>query len=247
MLSRILSPEVTIDQGRIALGGVVILFTLVIMLFSEVLNKGTRGTYEEKFGFGSWKNVPFYSALAGLLSGILAATGGYVWGEGYLFLYLANLGTVIGYISMQSIITDFPIHKVDRYMLRIGYIDTFFLTFIYLFTTYQGAAFNLFATPVMTTYIALFLIFMYSNIGASDIRAVVMFLPFFVAVHMTVALLSFLVVGIMIAVIMSITKIRLKDPTYAVPILPYLTVPYMILTPFLPLLVELIRIRTASL
>lgn len=241
MLNKVLFPEVIFDQGRIALGGVIIIFTLIVMLLSEALNKDTKNAYENEFGIGSWRSVPIYSSIAGLCGGILAATGGYIWGEGYLFLYLANFGSVLGYISMQSIITDFPIHRVDRYMLRIGYIDTLFLTFIYLTTTYHNEALTLFALPVITTYFALYLIFIFSSIGASDVRAMIVFLPFFVAVHMSIALLSFLAVGAIIAVIMTVTKIKNKNPKYSVPILPYLTVPYLILAPLLPLLVELIR------
>lgn len=241
MLNKIIFPEVILDQGRIALGGIIIIFTVAIMLLSETMNNDTKNYYEKEFGIGSWRNIPFYSSVAGILGGILAAIGGYIWGEGYLFFYLANFGTVLGYISMQSVITDFPIHKVDRYMLRIGYIDTFFLTFIYLFTTYQGQSFSFFSIPVITTYFALYLIFIFSNIGASDVRAIIVFLPFFVAVHMMIALLSFLAVGFIIAVIMTFAKIKRKNPKYSVPILPYLTIPYLILAPLLPLAVEIIR------
>ena len=242
MWNKVVIPEVSIDFGKIALGGVLIIFTLLILLLSETLNQEIRSAYQAKFGPTSWANVPLYSLLWGLGSGIISGIGGYVWADGYYFFYLCNFGAELGYISMQALITDSSLHKVDRYLLRIGYIDTAVLTFAYLTNTYRVAsAFQIFAMPVFITYFAFFFLFLYSKIGPSDIRAMVVFLPFVIALDMVIAIESFIAVGVFIAIIMEVKKRREKNPQLAVPILPYLTIPYMIGAPLLPLIIELSR------
>lgn len=225
------------------LASLIIAITLAAMSFSEKLNYKFKQDYEEEFGFGSWEKVFRGSLLMGAMSGVLGAMGGFSGSQGFFFYYFAVFGTVIGYISAQSIYTDFPMNRVDRYMLRIGYGITFILTFTMLLTSYdEWELFKVFAIPIAITYLVLFVLFFVSSIGASDMRAIIVFLPFIFAVHMSVGILSFLIVGLITTIFMSY-KIRVRgDRQYAIPILPYLTVPYIFLGPMMPIAIDIFRL-----
>lgn len=209
--------------------------TLLLLLCSEVFNSEVRVSYESKFGYGSWRSIPLLSLLTGLLSGLLSATGGYLLGGGHLFLYLANFGTVVGYVSMQSMITDPALHKVDRYLLRIAYFDTMVLTVFYLMNNFTGHDLVMRLLSSAALYGAFLFLFITSPIGPSDIRGMLIYMPFMLAVNVEFGTYAFLFVTGLTMVFMTIQKKRKSDPFYAVPILPYLIVPYMVIIPLLPI------------
>lgn len=220
-----------------------IIITLGLLSYSEKLNGAVKYDYEKEYGFGSWKSVHFKSLIVGAATGIVSTIGAATWNEQFLLTHLPIFGTVIGYIGMQANITDPALHKVDRYMLRIGYFINGILAISYLIKSYPNVStFGIYFSPIGITYIALFGLFIFSSIGASDIRAIVMFLPFLEAIDMTLAMVTFIGITILTVVLMTIQKWKRKDPMYAVPILPYLVVPYIFITPLLPLFIEMLRI-----
>lgn len=226
-----------------ALASIAIFITLAALSFSERLNYRVRNKYQEEFGYGSWRKVFNSSVLMGAMSGVLSAYGGFVGSDGFFFYYFAIFGTVIGYISAQAILTDFSLNYVDRYVLRIGYGITFLLTLQMLTSSYQDwEVFKLFAIPIGITYLILFAMFFVSPIGSSDMRAIIMFLPFVFATHMSVGIISFLIVSLITTGFMVYQKVIRKRVEYALPILPYLTVPYIFLAPMMPVSIDIYRI-----
>lgn len=242
MLTSLINSEAVISFGEAALASIVILVTLGLLAMSERVNSGVKDEYVKEFGPNSWDKVFLYSLLMGAASGSASAIGGFLWNESFLFYYLACYGTVIGYIGMQAIITDPALHKVDRYMLRIGYVITGTLTVMLLIQSYPNPqALKFFSLPILLTYVVLFLMFLFSNIGASDIRAIIVFLPFLEAAHMSLALITFFFVAALTMAFMMYKKWRTNDLSYAVPILPVLMVPYIFITPIFPLLLDVYR------
>lgn len=239
-------PEVTFDLEKILFGGIILLVTLYFLTRSEKFNFEIKRDYEDIFGWGSWrKNVYGYSVIGSLMGGFLAGYGAYIWSQNFYFYYFVSFGAVMGYIATQSILTDPSLHQVDRYMLRISYVITGFLTLLLILNSYQNmSAILAFAAPVLSTYLGLFILFLFSGIGASDIRAIVVFLPFLEAVHMPTAFISLVAVTVFITIFMTVKKVQTKNPRLAVPILPYLTVPYVIISPIIPLIVDLVRVMT---
>lgn len=245
MLARLIFPEVIVDWSMITSGGVLLLFSLMIMLFSETFDRETKSTYEKKLGVGTWLNVVLTSVFTGFLSGILSGIGGYIWGNGYYFFYLINFGTVIGYIGAQSYLTDALIYKVDRTVLRIAYLDTMILTILFMLNSYGNTSSILMnSIPVVLVYIALFLVFVFSSIGPSDVRGIIVVTPFLVAIDPIVGIGAFLLITGITMYFMTREKKAAKDPMLLVPILPYLTLPYIILIPFIPLFITLWRVQT---
>lgn len=228
-----------VDKIDIMSIGVISISSIAIMLLSEIFNTDTKNSYEEKYGKGSWKNVLIGSIFFGVVSGYLSGLGAGFSADKYLMLYLANFGTIVGYVSYQSIITDPALHKVDRYMLRIGYIDSLFLTILYLFKMYgNGEALLAFSIPIILIYVVLIVMFIFSSIGPSDVRAIAVFLPFIAAVNLSLSLFSLLIVTVITMIFMTYKKHKEHNPKYAVPILPTLMVPYMFLVPIFPLAIN---------
>ncbi len=245
MLAKILanlSPVLHLDFSKILIGGSLIIITIFILLLSEFYNKEVKNTYEFTVGVGSWYTVRTQSVMFSLASGLTSAYGGYIWGDGYYFSYLTIIGTILGYVSMQAVLTDYSLHLVDRYLLRISYMITLGLTFVYITNLYRTAeTLQVALTPVVIVYLALIGLFFFSSIGPSDIRAMLIFLPFLVAINIDIAAISFVFIGLAIAGIMKLKRIKNDNIISAVPILPYLTVPYMILIPFVPLIIDINR------
>lgn len=242
MLTNVLFPEITFNLDKILNGFSIIIISIFILLYSELLNSEIKNTYELNFGMNSWHSVRQNSIIVGICSGITAGIGSYIWNDGHYFYYLVNISTLLGYISMQAIMTDYSLHKVDRYLLRIAYIDTFLITTYSLLSQYKDLeALKMYATPVVVTYIALIILFFFSSIGPSDIRAMFVFLPYIVSINVDIAGISFIVVGLAIAIIMQVKKVKSKNKAQPIPILPYLTIPYIVLIPFIPLIIDINR------
>lgn len=224
---------------HISEGIATLMFTVFLLYLTGGFNRETKNAYEDKFGPMSWKPIPGLSVKWGLLSGLAAGVGGYGWGNGQYFVFLCSFGATLGFVSMQAWLTDNGIHKVDRYMLRVGYLITLGLTGVYLYERYKVPEVLIVnAIPVVLTYIGIVLLFLFSSIGPSDIRAIAVFLPLIVAFNPIFAAISFIVVLIFVGALVSYKQKISNDPKLAVPILPYLTMPYMVIAPFLPLLAK---------
>lgn len=234
-ISQVTFGNIRWDQIPIVI--IISLLTTLFMSMSELSNQAVKTKYNDTFGYNSWDTVFRNSFIISLLSGILAGITTSMVGDGHLTFYFTNITSVLGYISIQAIATDFNLKLVDRYMLRLGYFDTFLLTMSYLYFSYGTWQVRFyFFLPVAVSYLSLFLIFLFSRIGASDVRAIVVFLPFTAALHMALSVFMFIFVGLLTAVFMQIMKYKNHNPQYSVPILPFLTVPYMFLLPLYPLI-----------
>lgn len=221
-----------------------IVFTLIMLSMSEMANYRVKDVYQENFGIGSWRAVYRNSVIIGGLSGAISTIGTNLLSNGYLTPYLAVFGTIVGYIGMQSIHTDLSLNLMDRVALRIGYGIVFVMTIIYLIQTYNGLALQVFSVPVILLYFGLFLIFLFSTIGTSDVRTFAIIIPFTQAVNMSAGLLLFGVVIIVASIGMFLKKVRSKNWTMKIPIIPYLIVPYILFSPLYGLFLEYWRVYT---
>lgn len=218
-----------------------ITFTLILLSMSEGMNYRVRDNYEDKFGVDSWRPVYINSLIIGAMSGVITVIGSNILSTGQITLYLANFGTIVGYIGMQSIYTDLSIKQVDRWVLRIGYLDVFVITLIYMFSMFSGNALRAASMPIIGLYFGLAIIFLFNAIGSSDVRTFAIILPFMLVVNIPVGIISFIIVIAIAAIAMFIKKVKAKDPLLKIPIIPYLIVPYIFLMPFMELLLETYR------
>lgn len=220
-----------------AMMGVVVLATLVWLSISEAFNLETRTLYESRVGHDSWRGVYFCSLGFGLILGLM--TGFFTWKLNpgtYLTIPFANFGTVIGYTFMQSAFTDMAIRKVDRFLLRFGYVDIIALSSYQILSSYSNQlVINSEFTRLGMIYLALLVILffpLFKGIGASDVRVFALILPFLVVLDKELGLFVFLGTLGLVSLYMMYIQRKYNDDTMPVAIAPFLLFPYAISLPF---------------
>lgn len=170
------------------------------MNLGELLPNETKSVYVEK-GY-NWNNVLICSNVAALLGGMLsyytASTSDFDINFG-----VTLAATILSYLSIQSIMTDFRTLLINRNILRVAYISMYALT-IYNLIAYDYYKVNTIMVVVFT--VLLFLIFLFSSIGASDVRAMMVSIPYVVSIEGYIAIYMFLVVLLLIALYMFIKR-----------------------------------------
>lgn len=173
------------------------------MNLGELLPNETKKVYIEK-GY-SWQRVLFFSNIAALIGGILSLItikqANLTINVGQAFIPLAT--TIISYVTIQSLMTDFRVLLINRNILRIAYVSMYILT-IYNLTTNDLFKHNTFMVIVFT--FILFLIFLFSSIGASDVRAMMVSMPYISSIGGYIAIYMFVIVLIMISLYMFIKR-----------------------------------------
>ena len=94
--------------------------------------------------------------------------------------YLAPtvMTTLIVGISLASLFTDPPTHRVNRHSLRFVYFTNFIMTLLYGMTIPDGIM--MYMLPVIGVNIVILYFLLFTNImGASDLRAMMAFLPYY--------------------------------------------------------------------
>lgn len=154
-----------------------IVVALIILGVGETLKNETKTKYIEA-GY-SWRNVIISSNVAGFLGGVLLLVISH-YGNVTMnsFVYVFS-GTVFSYILVQSFMTDLRILLINRNILRVAYISMYLLGLYNIFSGEQFRS-NLFAFVTFT--ILIFILFMFSSIGASDIRAIAVCMPFTISI-----------------------------------------------------------------
>lgn len=151
----------------------------VLLLGEKMLPNETKKVYIEK-GY-DWNRVLIYSTVAGLVSGILSSVlivvNSLPMELNPFFLPFAT--SVTAYITVQSLITDIRTLLINRYILRVAYISMYIIS-LYNVLTNELFKQNLLALIIFTT--VLLLIFIFSSLGASDVRAIAVALPYVVSI-----------------------------------------------------------------
>lgn len=191
-----------------------ILIGIVILNLGELLPNETKEAYIKK-GY-NWNNVIICSNLAAVLGGLIS----------FLLISKANLDknlgqnivpfatTIVAYITIQSFMTDLRILLINRNILRVGYLSMYVLTIYNIFTIEEFRA-NLYIVLGFT--ILLILIFILSSIGASDVRAMAVSIPYALSLNGYIALYMFIATLLLIALYMYIKRwIYIKRKTNAI-------------------------------
>ena len=170
---------------------------MLMVIGDKYLPNQVKEIYEDEND--SWKDVLTNSRVASLLAGLLTVLTIHFTdmpGE-YNPVSLSFASTVTAYITMQSIMTDFKVLLINRHILRLAYISLFVLG---LYNT-TNPLFAIYRTPVIISAIGLFIMFIFINIGASDIRALAVALPFSISIGGQDLSLVLLLISLMISII----------------------------------------------
>ena len=179
-----------------------VIIALIIMGLGERLSNQTKVAYEEK-GY-KWNKVILYSNIGGLVGGLLSLSI-------VLFTnmpvernpqFLPFAITIMCYIIIQGLMTDFRTHLINRKILRFGYLPLFAIS-VYNVTTplfsYNRGGLILFT-------ILLILMFLFIPIGASDVRAMAIAIPYVISISGYDSLILFLITLLIIATVMEIKR-----------------------------------------
>lgn len=178
----------------------------------------------------SWTTLTMICVLASVALGTLSCWGTLMSSFTSEAYYFTIIGAVVGYAGVMSIYTDIPLYKVDRYMLRIGYVIVLVTSLTYALTQY-AATLQLYTLYMIAfVYVALFILFLFSGVGASDIRALSIILPFLFVAHVTVGVVTFIVAIIFVSIVVHRWQRKAKEKI-PVPILPYIFLPYFFILP----------------
>lgn len=181
-----------------------VLVAIVIMALGELLKNETKDEYVKK-GY-SWRNVIIYSNVAAILIGLISALSIYYlnvdskWNPEFIPFVV----TVTSYITMQSFMTDLRILLINRKILRVAYASTYVLS-VYNVVMSDLMRINWVALTVFTGL--LLGIFILSSIGASDVRAMAVAMPFVISLGGYDAILLFVVTLLLIALVIGIRNI----------------------------------------
>lgn len=180
-----------------------IVIGVALMNLGELLPNETKKVYIDK-GY-SWNNVLIYSNLAAVIGGSLS-----------LFMILRaelsmDIGqasvpfaaTIISYITIQSLMTDIRTLLINRNILRVAYVSMYILT-IYNLIAYDTFKVNTYMVAVFT--VVLLLIFLFSSIGASDVRAMMVAIPYASSIGGYIAIYMLLVSLLVIALFLYIKR-----------------------------------------
>ena len=151
----------------------------VLFLGERLLPNETKKVYTDK-GY-DWNKVIIYSNLMAILAGALSTfviLKTNMPSELNSFL-LPFATTITTYITIQSIMTDLKVLLINRYILRVAYISMYAIS-IYNIATNDLFKYNLMALVVFT--VALVIIFIFVPIGASDVRALAVALPYTISI-----------------------------------------------------------------
>lgn len=182
--------------------GVVI--ALVILAFGEKLNNDTKKVYVDK-GY-SWSKVIFYSNFLAITSAVIMILILEYKGlsNNYNPQFLPFAVTITAYITVQSFMTDLKIFMINRNILRVAYISMYTVSIYNIFTN-DLFRINLLALVVFTILLAV--IFIFSSIGASDVRAMAVALPYVISIGGYDAIKLFIVSLLIVAFAMGTRNI----------------------------------------
>lgn len=182
--------------------GVVI--ALLILAGGELLKNETKKVYVDN-GY-SWSKVIFYSNfLAIIMAFIMILILEYTnLSKDYNPYLLPFAVTMTAYITVQSFMTDLKVFMINRQILRVSYVS------MYIISIYNVIENNLFKSNWIALALftgVLILIFIFSSIGASDVRAMAVALPFVISIGGYDAIVMFLITLLLVSLGMGIRNV----------------------------------------
>lgn len=176
---------------------------IIILWLGEKLPNQTKDKYI-KDGY-SWNKVIIYSNLAALVGGLTSTitiiTTNMTGTLNPVFLPFAT--AITAYITVQSVMTDLKTLLINRNILRVAYVSMYIIS-VYNVTTNDLFKINMMALVTFTA--ALIFIFIFSSIGASDVRAIAVALPYVISVGGYIAIQMLIATLFVVAVVMFIKR-----------------------------------------
>lgn len=178
-----------------------VLLALVLLALGEQMKNETKDVYVEK-GY-SWSKVIFYSNLVAIIGGSLM-----IGILSYTSIpdklnpgLLPFAATITAYITAQSFMTDLKILMINRNILRVAYLSMYAMS---LYNVIENDIFrqNWIALALFTGL--LMGIFIFSSIGASDVRAIAVALPFVISIGGYDAIMLFIATLLLVSIIMGL-------------------------------------------
>lgn len=181
-----------------------VILAMIVMYAGELIKNETKEEYVER-GY-NWNIVLFSSSLSGVIGGLFAifALNVNIVNHSWNPYFLPFAITVASYITVQSFMTDFKILKINRQLLRFGYIPMYAIS-VYNVLTSSVMKTNGLALIIFTGL--LILIFIFSSIGASDVRAMTVLLPYVISIGGFIAIIFFSIVLLIVSFGMGIRNI----------------------------------------
>ena len=192
-----------------------IIIALLLMFLGEKMENDTKKEYITK-GY-DWNKVILYSNLAGLLSGLLS-TIVIISSKKPIVLntyFIVFATTLTAYVTVQSAMTDLKILLINRKVLRVAYISIYIISIINILTS-EIYKYNWIGL-LMFTGLLLF-IFIFSSIGASDVRLLATGLPYAISIGGYAAIMLLIITLLLVAIGMYIKRffyIIKELPNYA--------------------------------
>lgn len=213
---------------------VISLYVSLAMSFANLLNSRFRADYEKQYSLGmtnvNWSTLTLLSMIFGTVFGTFTAYCMQLSNLPQNIIYFNILGAVIGYISTQAYYQDFLFSRVDSWVLRIGYLIVLILSTAYTFTQFKGFSFFVALYMLIFLYLSLILVFLFSTVGASDVRGLAILLPFMFVVNNTLGLFAFVLSLVYSSIFLSLYHKKHGKRT-SMPVLPYIIFPYLIIIP----------------
>lgn len=181
-----------------------VIIALLILAGGELLKNETKKVYVDN-GY-SWSKVIFYSNfLAIIMAFIMILILEYTnLSKDYNPYLLPFAVTMTAYITVQSFMTDLKVFMINRQILRVSYVS------MYIISIYNVIENNLFKSNWIALALftgVLILIFIFSSIGASDVRAMAVALPFVISIGGYDAIVMFLITLLLVSLGMGIRNI----------------------------------------
>lgn len=210
--------------------------TASFMVLSNLVNKELQDDYEVRT-HKSWLRLTTIAWLLGGIDGCVAAYLTNQYGQQSDIMPLTILGSIITYLAVQTLYTDINILQGDRWTLRLGYSLSIILSFYYIFTEYRGFMLEVELFTLVLLLLAFLILFIFSPIGASDIRALAVMFPLPMVMNTSVAVYSFFGVIVFAAVVQGVWQHEAKAKI-PVPVLPFFLLPYVFFIPAFSLLAK---------
>lgn len=181
-----------------------IILALALLALGERLKNETKDVYVKK-GY-NWSKVILYSNLSAIISGIaMIAILHYTnIPDKFNPMFLPFAVVIVTYITVQSFMTDLKVLMINRNILRVAYMSMYAVT---LYNIIFNDIFreNWVAVTLFTGLLVL--IFIFSSIGASDVRAMAVAMPFVISIGGYDAILMFIATLLLVAIAMGMRNI----------------------------------------
>ena len=180
---------------------------IVILAIGEMFENETKDEYVKR-GY-NWSKVIIYSNLSAIIAGVVSIvivkyTGlSSEWNP----ILLPFATTISAYVTVQSFMTDLRVLLINRKMLRAAYLSMYAIS-VYNIVTSELFRVNWIALTGFT--VLLVLIFIFSSIGASDVRAIAVALPYVISIGGYNAILMFVATLLFVALAMGVRNV-LRD------------------------------------